>query len=148
MAWDPCQGKRGRCVPAHHHRVRFREDQVKPFEALLVKGILPTWEEFKASDRFLTAAPTPVEDGCEMKEGVPDYVLTGEVPCMAEHAAPDEHPRFLALLENMKPMQPEEPFVWFGDKSQRYEANASQGGRRGAGPLRWTAAGVIHSLCR
>jgi hypothetical protein len=95
--------------------LRFREEQAKLFEELFKAEVYPLWQQFKAQGKFITASLTPVQDGSEMKEGVSDYILHVEVPGMSQHSEFDSLPPFLTFLEKARPMQPEEPKVWFGD---------------------------------
>jgi hypothetical protein len=95
--------------------LRFREAEANRFEEIFKTEVYPLWQEFKAQGKFITASLTPVQDGSEMKEGVRDYILHVEVPGMAEHDAFDSLPPFLTFLEKARPMQPEDPKVWFGD---------------------------------
>src|SRR5438477_6406242 len=95
--------------------LRFRDEEANRFEEIFKAEVYPLWQEFKAQGKFIAASLTPVQDGSEMKEGVHDYILHVEVPGMPQHDEFDSLPRFLTFLEKARPMQPEEPRVWFGD---------------------------------
>lgn len=95
--------------------LHFREEEADRFEQLFKAEVYPIWEEFKAQGKFIAASLTPVQGGGEGKEGVRDYILHVEAPDMSAHSEFDSLPRFLKFLEKARPMQPEEPKVWFGD---------------------------------
>jgi hypothetical protein len=94
--------------------LRFREESAAEFVRMFEQEVMPLWEEFRSSGKFLAASLTPVEGGSERRAGIRDYILHVEVPGMAEHEEFDSHPSFLDFLPRAKALQPEEPLVWFG----------------------------------
>lgn len=93
----------------------FRQNEMEKFEKLFAAEIYPMWQELKAQRKMIAASLAPALDAPEMKEGICQYMLLVEVPSRAEHDEFDESPRFLSFLEKVKPLQPEEPWVWLGN---------------------------------
>ncbi|MCA1814600.1 MAG: hypothetical protein LC624_11755 [Halobacteriales archaeon] len=95
--------------------LHFREADAARFEALFEERILPLWREFVAAGSFRRASLTPVLGGAPPRPSVRSYILHVEATGMEGHEAFDHDARFERFLEQVRPWQPHEPEVWFGD---------------------------------
>jgi hypothetical protein len=95
--------------------LRFREEEADRFEKLFEAEVYPLWQQFKAQGKFVAASLTPTQVTMGKRDGVRDYILHVEAAGMAQHDEFDSLPPFLSFLEKVRPMQPEEPKVWFGN---------------------------------
>ncbi len=71
------------------------------------------WQAFKAERKFTSAVLSRIVDD-HIPEGIQAYLLELDIPRGEAHDEFDESQGFLAFLEKVKPMQPEEPTVWIG----------------------------------
>lgn len=95
--------------------IRIQADSVDEFERLFAEEELPLWDEYVQAGKFLRATIARVEYGTDMRDGIQTYLISVEVPGMAEHSAHDSDPRFNAFLDKVRPLQPLEPSVYGGN---------------------------------
>ncbi|HEV8338246.1 MAG TPA: hypothetical protein VGR25_01135 [bacterium] len=104
--------------------LKVGEEHTQTFEQMFADEILPLWREFVSAGKFLSASLTPVQDGdYPPPQGFRYYILHLEPRGMAEHEEFDQDPRFLkTFLPRAQALQPERPWVWFGDTLFKIEA--------------------------